>query len=189
MELTWRTAFVSHREQCNSITVNNLLILFRCRYLVTTYTKINCDEDETQERVELIVYSELVFGDEATDSLGSWPNLITITLWSVVNTTGWRGHNLALRTAIQSSSWPQWPCGLRHELSSLTRTLGPWVRIQLKAWMCVCIYSMFVSSLCVGSAPETGWSPIQGVPPIVYGITKLKKKAKVQRTLEPEIDR
>jgi hypothetical protein len=38
----------------------------------------------------------------------------------------------------------KWPRGLRHELSSLARTLGSWVRIPLKAWMSVCIYSMFV---------------------------------------------
>jgi hypothetical protein len=38
----------------------------------------------------------------------------------------------------------QWPRVLRHELSSLARTLGPWVRIPLDAWMSVCIYFMFV---------------------------------------------
>jgi hypothetical protein len=31
----------------------------------------------------------------------------------------------------------QWPCGLRHELSSLAWTLGLWVRIPLKVWMSV----------------------------------------------------
>jgi hypothetical protein len=49
------------------------------------------------------------------------------------------------------------PRGLRHELSSLARTLGSWVRIPLKAWMfgvcmrlfCVCV------ALCLGSRPET----------------------------------
>jgi hypothetical protein len=47
--------------------------------------------------------------------------------------------------------------GLRHELSSLARTVGSWIRISLKAWMfgvcvcvcvCVCVYSVFVLS-CV----------------------------------------
>jgi hypothetical protein len=38
----------------------------------------------------------------------------------------------------------QWPRGLRHELSSLARTLGSWVRIPLEAWMSVCVYSVFV---------------------------------------------
>jgi hypothetical protein len=32
----------------------------------------------------------------------------------------------------------QWPRGVRHELSSLARMLGLWVRIPLKAWMFVC---------------------------------------------------
>jgi hypothetical protein len=38
----------------------------------------------------------------------------------------------------------QWPRGLRHELSSLARTLGSWVRIPLKAWMSMYVYSVFV---------------------------------------------
>jgi hypothetical protein len=42
----------------------------------------------------------------------------------------------------------QWPRSLRHELSSPARTLGSWLRIQLKAWTSVCIYSVFVLS-CV----------------------------------------
>jgi hypothetical protein len=40
------------------------------------------------------------------------------------------------------NSRSQWPRGLRHELSSLARTLGSWVRIPLKAWMSVCLYSV-----------------------------------------------
>jgi hypothetical protein len=47
----------------------------------------------------------------------------------------------------------QWPRGLRHEMSSLARTLGSWVRTPLKAWMFVCIYSVFS---CVGSGLATG---------------------------------
>jgi hypothetical protein len=38
----------------------------------------------------------------------------------------------------------QWPRGLRHELSSPARILGSWVRTPLKAWMSVCVYSVFV---------------------------------------------
>jgi hypothetical protein len=38
----------------------------------------------------------------------------------------------------------EWPRGLRHETSSPARTLGSWVRIQLEAWMSVCVYSVFV---------------------------------------------
>jgi hypothetical protein len=48
----------------------------------------------------------------------------------------------------------EWPHVLRHELSSLARTLGSWVRIQLKAWMSVCVYSVFVL-FCVGGGLET----------------------------------
>jgi hypothetical protein len=44
----------------------------------------------------------------------------------------------------QSLCRSQWPRGLRHELSSLARTRGSWVRIQFKAWMSVWVYSMFV---------------------------------------------
>jgi hypothetical protein len=45
---------------------------------------------------------------------------------------------------------------------------------------CVCVV------LCVGSGLETGWSPVQGVLPTVYMITKLKKAARAQqRAIEP----
>jgi hypothetical protein len=36
----------------------------------------------------------------------------------------------------------QWPRIARHEMPSLARTLGSWVRIPLKAWMSVCVYSL-----------------------------------------------
>jgi hypothetical protein len=38
----------------------------------------------------------------------------------------------------------EWPRGLRHEMSSPVRTLGSWVRIPLKAWISVCVCSVFV---------------------------------------------
>jgi hypothetical protein len=44
---------------------------------------------------------------------------------------------------------------LMHEMSSLARTLGSWVRIPPKAWMSVCVYSVFV----LGSGLVRGWSP------------------------------
>jgi hypothetical protein len=44
----------------------------------------------------------------------------------------------------------QWTRGLRHELSSPVRTLGPWIRITLKAWISV---GAFI--LCVGSGLAT----------------------------------
>jgi hypothetical protein len=77
----------------------------------------------------------------------------------------------------------QWPRRLRHGLSWLVRTLRSWVRIPLKVWMfgvcmrlfCVCVV------LSVGSGLATGWSPVQGVLPTVYGIKKPKKVAKVHQ--------
>jgi hypothetical protein len=47
-------------------------------------------------------------------------------------------------TPKEEKNRSQWPRGIRHELSSLARTLGTWVGIPLKAWMSVCIYSVFV---------------------------------------------
>jgi hypothetical protein len=39
----------------------------------------------------------------------------------------------------------QWPRGLSHELSSLARRLGSWVRIPPKVWMSVlCAFILFV---------------------------------------------
>jgi hypothetical protein len=46
---------------------------------------------------------------------------------------------------ISESRRSQWPCGLRHELSSLPKTLA---RIPIKAWMSVCAFILFVLS-CV----------------------------------------
>jgi hypothetical protein len=54
-------------------------------------------------------------------------------------------------------------------LSSLAWTLGSWVRIPLKAWMSVYVYSVFVLS-CVGSDLATGWSPVRRVLPTVLGL-------------------
>jgi hypothetical protein len=42
------------------------------------------------------------------------------------------------------------PVAARSKASSPVRTLGPWVRIPLKAWMSVCVV------LCVGSGLATG---------------------------------
>jgi hypothetical protein len=40
-------------------------------------------------------------------------------------------------------------------MSSPAQILGLWVRIQLEAWMSVCIYTVFVLS-CVGSGLAAG---------------------------------
>jgi hypothetical protein len=58
--------------------------------------------------------------------------------------------------------------GLRYELSSLAPTLGSWVRIPLKAWMCR-IYSVFVLSF-VDSGLATCSSPVQGILATVLGL-------------------
>jgi hypothetical protein len=46
------------------------------------------------------------------------------------------GENLIWHVPTNCRS--QWPRRLRHERSSLARTLGSWVRIRLKTWMSVC---------------------------------------------------
>jgi hypothetical protein len=50
----------------------------------------------------------------------------------------------------------QWLRGLRHEPSSLTGTLGSWVRIPLKAWMCCVRLFCVCVVLCVGSGLVMG---------------------------------
>jgi hypothetical protein len=74
----------------------------------------------------------------------------------------------------------QWPRGLRHELSSLARTLRSWVRIPLIAWMSV----LYAFILCVGRGCATGWSPVQGVLPTLYRIKKLKKRPRPNKGLQ-----
>jgi hypothetical protein len=70
--------------------------------------------------------------------------------------------------ALPSRRRPQWQRGLKHELSSLARLLGLWVRIPLEAWMSVCVYSVFV----LGSGLTTGWS-------LIIGVIKHNKSSKV----------
>jgi hypothetical protein len=51
----------------------------------------------------------------------------------------------------------QQPRDLRHELFSLARTLGSWVRIPLRAWMfgvCMCLLYVCVF-LCLGTGIAT----------------------------------
>jgi hypothetical protein len=48
---------------------------------------------------------------------------------------------------------------------------------------CVCVV------LRAGSGLATGWSPVQGVLPTVYRITKLKKTAKIQQKDSRAMDR
>jgi hypothetical protein len=51
-----------------------------------------------------------------------------------------KSRQIKIITTTQCRS--QWPRGLRHEMFSLGRTLEPWVRIPLEAWMYVCFYSV-----------------------------------------------
>jgi hypothetical protein len=69
----------------------------------------------------------------------------------------------ALSFTNVSNCRSQWPRSLRHEMSSLAKTLESWVQIPLKARKSVCVYSVFV----LGSGFATGLSPVQGVLPTV----------------------
>jgi hypothetical protein len=74
------------------------------------------------------------------------------TLITMYHTTNFVWMTKAVMFTYDFISLPLLACrsrssrGLRHELSSLARTLGSWVRIPLKAWMSVCVYSVFVLS-------------------------------------------
>jgi hypothetical protein len=46
---------------------------------------------------------------------------------------------------MYTSGRSRWPRGLRHELSSLVRTLGSWDRMPHKAWMFVqCAFFLYL---------------------------------------------
>jgi hypothetical protein len=45
-----------------------------------------------------------------------------------------------LLNVILSTRRSQWLRGPRHELSSLARTMGSWVRSPLEVWMSICVY-------------------------------------------------
>jgi hypothetical protein len=64
---------------------------------------------------------------------------------------------------------PQWPHGLRHEMSSLARTQGSAVRISFEAWMYAFFFSAFELSF-VGSGLAAVWYLVQGVLPTVCKI-------------------
>jgi hypothetical protein len=67
-------------------------------------------------------------------------------------------------TQIVWDSLSQWPRGLKHELSSLARTLGSWTFI-----------------LCVSRGLVTGWSPVRGVLATVYRSRNWKGPTKGSR--------
>jgi hypothetical protein len=52
--------------------------------------------------------------------------------------------------------------------------------------MDVCVHLFYVCVvLCVGSGRATGWSPVQGVLPTVYGLRNWKAVKAQQRAVEP----
>jgi hypothetical protein len=75
---------------------------------------------------------------------------------------------------------------LRHELSSLARTLGSSVRIPLKTWMPgVCIRLFCVSLvLCLDRGLKTGRSLAQGVLPSVKNDYGNEQEARALNGLE-----
>jgi hypothetical protein len=72
----------------------------------------------------------------------------------------------------------QWPRGLWHELLSLARTLGSWVRVPLKGRMSVYVYLVFVA-MC-------RWRPCVGADPPSEETYRLSKK---ERKKETEVKR
>jgi hypothetical protein len=67
----------------------------------------------------------------------------TIQIWMSLSSSPSKNIILLILVKVCRS---QWPPGLMHEPSSLARTLGSWVPIQFKAWMSVCVYSVFAFS-------------------------------------------
>jgi hypothetical protein len=53
-------------------------------------------------------------------------------------------RELGVFLAILVAGRSEWPRDLRHELSTLARTLGSWVQIPLEEWMSACLYSVSV---------------------------------------------
>jgi hypothetical protein len=86
-------------------------------------------------------------------------------------------QSLKIRKFERYQQWgpSQWPCGLRHELSSLARRLGSWVRISPKEWMSVtCIFVLCVCYSACRYRPCDGLIPCPRSPTTVYSIKKLK---------------
>jgi hypothetical protein len=72
---------------------------------------------------------------------------------------------------------PQWPRVLRHELSSVSQTLGSWVQIPREVWKSVGVYSVCVV-LCVGSGLCDGLiHRPRSTTVCVKKIRKLKKRS------------
>jgi hypothetical protein len=63
-------------------------------------------------------------------------------------------------------------------MSSLARTPGPWVRMDVWCLWYVCVFLC----LCTGRGLATSWSPVQGVLPTVLDlVTEVKRKVSWRR--------
>jgi hypothetical protein len=60
--------------------------------------------------------------------------------------------------------------------------------IPLKAWISLCIYSVFMLS-CVGRGLASGWSPVQGIPPAVCKIHRFRINSEWRQAREPVFTR
>jgi hypothetical protein len=110
------TQHVHHFELYFRQTKKNLRTVSQCRSVLA---------------VTLLTYIWEVHGSNLVHdtSCNDWD----LSRFSSVPLTESRGSSLKCRS--------QWPCGLRHELSSAAQTLGSWVRIRLEAWMSMSVLS------------------------------------------------
>jgi hypothetical protein len=93
-------------------------------------------------------------------------------------------HNHFMHS-VETTSRSRWPRGLRHELSSLGRTLGSWFRIPLKALMSIlCAFILYSwCSVCRGGF-GMGWSPVKVVLPTLHRTKKIKKWLRPKKGLQ-----
>jgi hypothetical protein len=92
-----------------------------------------------------------------------------------------------LRNTIIRSQWPR---GIRHELSSLAWIPELWVRIPLKAWVSVYVYSTFVLFCVQVAALRRADAPSKESYWLCKKIKKLKMRQRsYKRAVEPHIDR
>jgi hypothetical protein len=137
---------------------------------ISTFPRLKCClvyENETWIPVIIIMWHRPVrlrVGTELFSSPQRHPPL------QYVSAT--RSSEIIRSGAGHSSLW--------HELSSVARKLGSWVRIPHKAWMFdVCIFCVYVV-LCLGRGLATGWSLVQGVLPSVKWSWNWKAETRAQ---------